>query len=43
MASTIKYPLLSLRECERDGDMIKEALLFSLTHLVNSATYLLLL
>jgi len=28
MASTIRYPLLSLRERERDGDMLKATLLF---------------
>jgi len=43
MASTKRYPLLSLREFERDGDMLKETLPFSLTRLVNSATYLLIL
>jgi len=43
MASIIRYPLLSLKECERDGYMLKEALLFLLTHLVNSATYLIFL
>jgi len=43
MASTIRYPLLSLREYERDGYMIKATMLFSLTHLAYSATYLLLL
>jgi len=41
MASTIRYPLLSLSVCERD--MLKEALLFSLALLVKSATYILLL
>jgi len=43
MASTITFPLLSLREFERDGNMLKASLIFSLTHLAYSATYLLLL
>jgi len=38
MALTIRYPLLSLRQCERDGDVIKATLLLSLEHLVYSAT-----
>jgi len=29
MASTIRYTLLSLRGCERDGDMLKAPLIFS--------------
>jgi len=40
MASTSKNPLLSLGECERDGNMLKATLLFSLTHLAYMATYL---
>jgi len=42
MTSTIRL-LLSLREFERDGDIIKETQLISLAHLAYSATYLLLL
>jgi len=43
MASTIRDTLPSLRECERDGDMLEATLLFSLTLLAYSATHLLLL
>jgi len=43
MSSTIKYRLLSLREWERDANMLKAIFLFSLTHLAYSVTYLLLL
>jgi len=42
MTSIIRL-LLSLREFERDGDMIEENKLISLAHLAYSATYLLLL
>jgi len=40
MASTIRFPLLSLWECERDGGMLKGTLLISLTPTAFSATYL---
>jgi len=36
MASTIRYPLLSLRECERDKDLLTATLFFSLTPLAYS-------
>jgi len=34
---TIRYPFLRLRQCERDGDLPQAALVFSLTHLANTA------
>jgi len=43
IASTIRYPLLSLRECVKDGDMLKAIMFLSLAHLAFSATYLPLL
>jgi len=36
MASTIRYQLLSLRECERDGDMISSSLITNLAYCVPS-------
>jgi len=43
MVSTITYPLLSLRNCERDGDMLKEALIFLLTNSLAPPIFSLLL
>jgi len=42
MVSTVRHSLLSLREWERDGYMLKATLLFSLAHLAYSAIYLFL-